>query len=222
MPLGELILGDGPDAARGGAEAAKSLRHRDFLTVALVVPESAGFPDNWIYVHSPDVRLGRVQNFGSWSPWMVAPGTTCLGLEYFVNEGDDRCGRWPTTSWSRFAADELSTIGLLDPSGRRARATSSRVPKAYPVYDTGVPGQHRDDARVARRARPQRPPGRPQRHAPLQQPGPLDADGDAGGREHPRRRRPRPVGGQRRRGVPRGALDDDAVGWGGRAAPITA
>ena len=57
--------------------------------MALVVPEDAGFPDNWIYVHSPEVQLGRVQNFGSWSPYMVKPGFTCLGLEYFVNEDDE-------------------------------------------------------------------------------------------------------------------------------------
>jgi len=135
MPFGELILAMDPLPPEEVTAAAKSLRHRDFLTVALVVPESAGFPDNWIYVHSPDVRLGRVQNFGAWSPWMVRPGTTCLGLEYFVNEGD--------TVWSMsdeelvgFAADELSTIGLLDPT-LVERGYVVRVPKAYPVYDTG-------------------------------------------------------------------------------------
>ena len=51
-----------------------ALRHRDFLTVALVVPEDMAFPDNWIYVHSPEVKLGRIQNFGAWSPYMVKPG----------------------------------------------------------------------------------------------------------------------------------------------------
>ena len=135
MPFGELILAMDPLPPEEVTRAAKSLRHRDFLTVALVVPESAGFPDNWIYVHSPDVRLGRVQNFGSWSPWMVRPGTTCLGLEYFVNEGD---AVWSMSDEElvEFAADELSTIGLLDPTVVE-RGYVVRVPKAYPVYDTG-------------------------------------------------------------------------------------
>jgi protoporphyrinogen oxidase len=135
MPFGELILAMDPLPPEEVTTAAKSLRHRDFLTVALVVPEAAGFPDNWIYVHSPDVRLGRVQNFGSWSPWMVRPGTTCLGLEYFVNEGD---AVWSMSDEELigFAAEELSTIGLLDPSVVE-RGYVVRVPKAYPVYDTG-------------------------------------------------------------------------------------
>ena len=135
MPFGELILAMDPLPPEEVARAAKSLRHRDFLTVALVVPEAAGFPDNWIYVHSPDVRLGRVQNFGSWSPWMVRSGTTCLGLEYFVNEGD---AVWSMSDEELvgFAADELATIGLLDPAVVE-RGYVVRVPKAYPVYDTG-------------------------------------------------------------------------------------
>ena len=97
------------------------------------MPEDAAFPDNWIYVHSPDVRLGRVQNFGAWSPFMVKPGSTCLGLEYFVNERDDL--------WD-MADDELSRSPPRScaRSGCSSRAwsppgTSTRVPKAYPVYD---------------------------------------------------------------------------------------
>ncbi len=74
---------------RGASGPPDGLHYRDFLTVALVVPECAGFPDNWIYIHSPDVKLGRIQNFGSWSPYLVKEGRTCLGLEYFVFEGDE-------------------------------------------------------------------------------------------------------------------------------------
>ena len=82
--------GDGPaGAAPTCGAAADDLRYRDFLTVALVVPERDAFPDNWIYVHAPEVELGRIQNFGSWSPYMVKDGRTCLGLEYFVIEGDE-------------------------------------------------------------------------------------------------------------------------------------
>jgi protoporphyrinogen oxidase len=133
MPLGALVAAMDPAPPPPVLDAATSLRYRDFLTVALVVPESAGFPDNWIYIHSPDVRIGRVQNFGAWSPYMVEPGSTCLGCEYFVNEGDEL--------WSMadddlvaFATKELATIGILEPGAVR-HGYVTRVPKAYPVYD---------------------------------------------------------------------------------------
>jgi len=89
MPLGELVLAMDPPASDVARQAAAALRYRDFLTVAVVVPMDCSFPDNWIYVHDPEVRVGRIQNFGVWSPYMVKDGKTCLGLEYFVNEGDD-------------------------------------------------------------------------------------------------------------------------------------
>ena len=133
MPLGALVAAMDPPAPPAVLEAARSLKHRDFLTIALVVPESAGFPDNWIYVHSPEVRLGRVQNFRSWSPYMVKPGWTCLGLEYFVNEGDDLWDMADADAVA-FGTAELATIGLIDPS-TVAAGYVVRVPKAYPVYD---------------------------------------------------------------------------------------
>jgi protoporphyrinogen oxidase len=89
MPLSELVLAMDPPAPAHVRAAAHGLRYRDFLTVALVVPERYGFPDNWIYIHTPGVKVGRIQNFGQWSPYMVKDGRTCLGLEYFVTEGDD-------------------------------------------------------------------------------------------------------------------------------------
>ncbi|GAA2717594.1 FAD-dependent oxidoreductase [Micromonospora olivasterospora] len=89
MPLPALVKAVDPPAPPRVRAAADALRHRDFLTVALVVPADAGFPDNWIYVHTPGVRVGRIQNFGSWSPYLVRDGFTCLGLEYFVDAGDD-------------------------------------------------------------------------------------------------------------------------------------
>ena len=119
MPISELLRAMDPPAPADVQAAADALRHRDFLTVALVVPESVAFPDNWIYVHEPEVKLGRIQNFGSWSPYMVQDGRTCLGLEYFVNQGDElwdlpdeqlvelgqatSCSRsaWSTGAWSR-------------------------------------------------------------------------------------------------------------------------
>jgi protoporphyrinogen oxidase len=97
------------------------------------VPESAGFPDNWIYVHSPEVRLGRIQNFGSWSPYLVKQDRTCLGLEYFVFEGDDL---WDSADEDlvELGKRELEAIGLVKASDVEAGYVV-RMPKAYPVYD---------------------------------------------------------------------------------------
>ncbi len=134
MPFRDLIRAMDPPPPPEVLAAAEGLSYRDFLTVALVVPEEAGFPDNWIYVHSPEVKLGRIQNFGSWSPYLVKEGRTCLGLEYFVFEGDE--------VWSMADDDlvelgkqELARIGLLaDPSQVEAGYVV-RMPKAYPMYD---------------------------------------------------------------------------------------
>jgi protoporphyrinogen oxidase len=119
-----------PDDVRA---AADGLGYRDFMTVALVVPLEYGFPDTWIYIHDPEVEVGRVQNFGSWSPYMVKEGRTCLGLEFFVNEGD--------VMWTKSDAElveqakrELEHLGLCDASKVEAGYVV-RVPKAYPVYD---------------------------------------------------------------------------------------
>ncbi len=133
MPIGHLVRAMTPAASEAAVTAAKRLRYRDFLTVALVVPESAGFPDNWIYVHEPHVRLGRVQNFGSWSPYLVKDGFTCLGLEYFVNVGDDL---WTMKDEDlvAFATRELETLKLVTP-GAVSAGYVVRMPKAYPVYD---------------------------------------------------------------------------------------
>src|SRR5205085_10983334 len=103
-------------------------------TCAHVVHESLGYPDNWIYVHSPEDRLGRIKNFGSWSPYLVKQGRTCLGLEYFVFEGDDL--------WTMADADlvelgkkELHTLGLLADTSKVEAGYVVRMPKAYPMYD---------------------------------------------------------------------------------------
>jgi protoporphyrinogen oxidase len=133
MPLPDLVRALEPPAEV--AAAAAGLSHRDFLTVALTVPSEAAFPDNWIYVHTPGVRVGRVQNFGSWSPYLVKDGQTCLGLEYFVNEGDEL---WSARDDDlvRLARRELAQLGLVGdvPAGE---GYVVRVPKAYPVYDEG-------------------------------------------------------------------------------------
>jgi protoporphyrinogen oxidase len=112
---------------------ARALRYRDFLTVALMVKRPDLFPDNWIYIHDPAVKVGRVQNFRSWSPEMVPAGMSCLGLEYFCFEGD---ALWdaPDEDLITLAKDEIGRIGLID-AADVVDACVVRQPKAYPVYD---------------------------------------------------------------------------------------
>ena len=135
MPLSDLVVAMDPPAPAHVQAAARDLSYRDFLTVALVVPERDGFPDNWIYVHSPEVKLGRVQNYGRWSPDMVKEGLTCLGLEYFVFAGDD-VWSMPDDDLIALGAKELAAIGLVDPEHVQAGYVA-RVHAAYPVYDDG-------------------------------------------------------------------------------------
>jgi protoporphyrinogen oxidase len=136
MPLRELVQKLDPPAPEPVLAAASRLKYRDFITVALVVDAPDLFPDNWIYVHDPSVKLGRIQNFKNWSPEMVPdPGKTCLGLEYFCFEGD---GLWtmPDEDLVRLGTREVAQIGLLG-GGRVIDGTVVRMPKAYPVYDDG-------------------------------------------------------------------------------------
>jgi protoporphyrinogen oxidase len=107
LPLREVVGMVEPAAPSSVTAAAAGLRYRDFLTVALVVEGTDPFPDNWIYVHEPDVRVGRIQNFRAWSPDLVPePGRACLGLEYFCFEGDDLWSA-PDEMLVRRAAAEL-------------------------------------------------------------------------------------------------------------------
>jgi protoporphyrinogen oxidase len=133
MPISALVSVMDPPAPPEVQKAADSLGYRDHLTVALVVPQEFSFPDNWIYIHDPSVKVGRIQNFGSWSPYLVKDGRTCLGMEFFVNEGDDM--------WTKADADliaqgirELEHLGLVTP-GKVETGYVVRMPKAYPVYD---------------------------------------------------------------------------------------
>ena len=114
--------------------AAQTLRYRDFLTVALITKNVDCFDDHWIYIHDASVRVGRIQNFRSWSPHMVPdPDLKCLGLEYFCFQGD---GLWESRDEDllRLADEELIKLGLLTP-GNVVDGTVIRQPKAYPVYD---------------------------------------------------------------------------------------
>jgi protoporphyrinogen oxidase len=117
---------------------ARALRYRDFLTVALIAKAPADgsddFPDNWVYIHDPAVKVGRVQNFRSWSPELIPQdGMTCLGLEYFCFEGD---GVWAADDAEliALAKREIDHIGLIR-SEDVVDACVVRQAKAYPVYD---------------------------------------------------------------------------------------
>ena len=134
MPMRELVTCLDPPAPEEVRAAAERLRYRDFLTVALIVDRAELFPDNWIYVHSPEVRMGRIQNFKNWSPEMVPdPATTCLGLEYFVQQGDDL---WTADDDALvdLGRRECARLGLIE-EGEVTGGTVIRMPKAYPVYD---------------------------------------------------------------------------------------
>jgi protoporphyrinogen oxidase len=136
MPLRETVLAFDPPLSPAATAAARGLRYRDFLTVALVVEGENPFPDNWIYIHEPGVKLGRIQNFKNWSEAMIGrPGTTCLGLEYFCFEGD---GLWTSSDSDliELGKRELEQLGLVKPSAVSGGAVV-RVEKAYPVYDPG-------------------------------------------------------------------------------------
>jgi len=136
MPIRELIRALSPSPPSEVAEAAERLEYRDFLTVVLIVDVEELFPDNWIYIHSPEVRVGRIQNFKNWSPDMVPdPSMTSLGLEYFVHEGDDL---WSLSDPELIdlGARETARLGLVA-EGTVRDGTVVRVRKAYPVYDGG-------------------------------------------------------------------------------------
>jgi predicted dehydrogenase/protoporphyrinogen oxidase len=133
IPLSELVLSLDPPAPPAVQEAARQLRYRDLVLVALMTTEPEPFPDNWIYLHDPGTRAGRVQNYGAWSAGMVKPGTTCLGVEYFCFRGDEI---WEMSDDQavQLAAKELAAIGLIDAS-KVVDGVKVLVPKAYPMYD---------------------------------------------------------------------------------------
>ena len=124
---------------------ARALRYRDFLTVALMINRTDVFDDNWIYIHDPSVKVGRVQNFASWSPEMAPAGMTCLGLEYFCFEDD---GLWamPDDDLIALATREVAKVGLAS-AADVVGGCVVRQPKAYPVYDDA----YRDHIAIIRR-----------------------------------------------------------------------
>lgn len=134
MPVVDFIDRLQPQAPDEILKAAGSLKYRDFLTVCLIVNKPDLFPDNWVYIHEPDVQVGRIQNFKNWSPDMVPdPSQSSLGMEYFCNEGDDL--------WTRSDAElieqakkEIHILGLAN-ANDVIDGCVFRMQKSYPVYD---------------------------------------------------------------------------------------
>lgn len=139
MPVTEFVLSMDPPAPEAVREAARHLHYRDFLTVCIMVNRAELFPDNWIYIHDPSVKVGRIQNFKNWSPAMVPdPSKTSLGFEYFCTEGDE-LWTMPDADLVALATREIERIGLAR-SADVYDGCVVRVPKAYPIYDADYRG----------------------------------------------------------------------------------
>ena len=109
-------------------------------SVALMLDQEDIFPDNWIYIHDPNVLVGRIQNYKNWSPDMVPdPEKSGIGMEYFCNEGDELWST-PDSELIEMAAAELVRIGIA-PEGCVEDGCVFRMAKAYPVYDSAY-GDH--------------------------------------------------------------------------------
>jgi protoporphyrinogen oxidase len=134
MAIKDLIHAFDPPPPADVVAAADRLWYRDFLIVTLILDHPDPFPDNWIYIHAPEVQVGRIQNFRSWSPDMAPdPDKASIGMEYFCHEGD---GLWRSSDVDLIAqaARELEYLGLAKISNVVDGAVI-RQPKAYPVYD---------------------------------------------------------------------------------------
>jgi protoporphyrinogen oxidase len=145
MPIRDMIQYFEPTVPEEVLTAAGNLNYRDFLTVALVINKREIFPDNWIYIHEPDLKVARIQNYKNWSPHMVPdPDKSCLGLEYFCFEGDEL---WTMADQELLdlAKKELIALAFINASDVE-NGTVLRMPKAYPVYDL----QYRETLRTVR------------------------------------------------------------------------
>ncbi len=132
--INELVKMLGADADPAVAAASAGLRYRDFVIIGLITRGKESFDDNWIYIHDPSVKVGRIQNFKSWSPDMVPdPDTACYGMEYFCNAGDDTWAMADADLIAR-AKQEIGKLGLARPEDI-IDGSVVRQPKAYPVYD---------------------------------------------------------------------------------------
>ena len=135
MPVTALVSRLDPPPPKSVLAAAGSLKYRDFLLVALIIDQAELFPDNWIYIHSPEFQVGRIQNFKNWSAAMVPDSSkTGLGMEYFCSEGD-AIWTMSSTELINLASHELIELGLINKLSKVEDGVVIRQPKAYPVYD---------------------------------------------------------------------------------------
>jgi protoporphyrinogen oxidase len=135
MPLRELVEKLDPPVPPSVLRAAQDLRHRSFLAVALIINGPNLFPDNWIYIHEPSVKVGRIQNFGNWSPDLVPDsGRSCLGLEYFCFE-NDQFWKMEDPDLIELARQEITALNLAN-GHAVIDGMVVRMAKAYPVYDS--------------------------------------------------------------------------------------
>ncbi len=134
LPLRTTVGITSPEAPLEVRDAARGLRYREFLTVLLVIEGEDLFPDNWIYIHQPGVQVLRIQNFRSWSPWMVPNETDAsIGMEYFCFEGDE-LWNMADDDLVAMAGQEIEKLHLA-PAHKVKFGFVARVHKAYPIYD---------------------------------------------------------------------------------------
>lgn len=144
MPISLLLKKLNPAPPEEVLKAASSLKYRDFLIVSLIVNQPDLFPDNWIYIHSPEFKVGRIQNFKNWSPAMVPDSSkSCLGMEYFCSEGD-KLWEMSDSDLIELASQEITKLGLGVQPGDVEDGCVIRQYKAYPVYD----GEYRKHLKV--------------------------------------------------------------------------
>ena len=213
MPVKELVRALDAEVPAEVRQVSEGLIYRDFITVGLLLKElkvredspqgQQLIRDNWIYIQEPDVLVGRLQIFNNWSPYMVADRSKVwVGLEYFCYESDDL---WKMSDQELIdlGGQEMEKIGIIERSAV-LDATVIRMPKTYPAY-FGTYDRFDEIRRLRRSFRESLPAG-PQRHAPLQQPGPFDAHGHGGGRQYRRRsaRQVERLGREHRAGLSRG------------------
>lgn len=135
MAVRDLIHCMNPAPPQNVIDAANRLRYRDFMIVTLVLDHADPFPDNWIYIHGEDVRVGRIQNFRAWSKEMMAnENQASIGMEYFLND-DEPLWSMDDKDLMAMAGKELEKIGLA-PASSVVDGAIIRQPKAYPVYDS--------------------------------------------------------------------------------------
>ena len=145
MPIRDLIQSLRAEVPVEVRRVAEGLSYRDFMTVGVLANKlrltnnterktvNNIVPDNWIYIQEPEVRVGRLQIFNNWSPYMVAdPEKAWVGMEYFCAEGDEMWSQ-PDAEFSRFAIGELAQIGVIAPEDVLDTVVV-RVQKAYPAY----------------------------------------------------------------------------------------